>query len=309
MTTIPFVLVTGFLGSGKTTLLKRMLEQYADSRRLAVVQNEFAPASVDGAELRLTGKRFDILEINRGSVFCVCLLSDFVRSLAQMVERVSPDAVILEATGLADPIAVAQLLRAAELRERLYLSSVWCVVDATTFLTIEKAVTRVSHQVRVADRIIVNKTDCSSADLTAVEARLRELNPFASVERATYCQVALGHAFDVPEADPVAVTRMDENAAFESCGRPAVGSAVVRSTRRITQANLERFLKLNAPGSYRLKGFVNLDNGTAVVVQSCFGAIEVRSVDYRDRPTELVAMGPGVDAEDFASSFERLAGG
>jgi G3E family GTPase len=307
--TVPFVLVTGFLGSGKTTLLKRMLEQYADSRRLAVVQNEFAPASVDGAELRLTGKRFDILEINRGSVFCVCLLSDFVKSLAQMVERVKPDAVILEATGLADPIAVAQLLRAAELREQLYLSSVWCIVDATTFLTIEKAVTRVSHQVRVADRIIVNKTDSSSADLAAVEARLRELNPFASVERATYCQFALGNVFDSPAAAPVAVTRMDENAAFESCGRPAVGSAVVRSTRRITQANLERFLKVSAPGSYRLKGFVNLADGSAVAVQSCFGATEVRAVDYRDRPTELVAMGPGVDAEDFASSFEQLAGG
>lgn len=97
MNKIPFYLVTGFLGSGKITLLKRIINDHADSMKLAVIQNEFAPASVDGTDLRQTHKPFEMLEINKGSVFCVCLLSGFIKSLSVFIDSYTPDAVFLEA--------------------------------------------------------------------------------------------------------------------------------------------------------------------------------------------------------------------
>jgi G3E family GTPase len=106
MAKIPFYLVTGFLGSGKTTLLKAYLEKYSDSRKIAIIQNEFAEVNIDSRELQRTGKSFDILEMNNGSVFCVCLLGDFVHSLHDFIQQHNPEVIILEASGLSDPISL-----------------------------------------------------------------------------------------------------------------------------------------------------------------------------------------------------------
>src|SRR6056297_2750368 len=125
---IPFFLITGFLGSGKTTLLKQVLNKHADNSKIAIIQNEFAPASIDGTDLKHTGKHFEILEINKGSVFCVCLLSDFINSLSCFVDEHQPDAVFLEASGLADPIAIIELLQSPKLRNKLYLAHSWCII-------------------------------------------------------------------------------------------------------------------------------------------------------------------------------------
>ena len=309
MSPVPFVLVTGFLGSGKTTLLKRILESHADTRRIAVVQNEFARSGVDGVDLRRTGKPFEILEINRGSVFCVCLLSDFVKSLAAMVDRVRPDGVVLEATGLADPIAVAELLHAWELQARVFLTRVYCVVDALNFVRIEGTVTRAAHQVRVADTVLVNKVDTAGPDaIRAVEERVRALNPFAEVVRTSHCEAALDGLFAVPGAGTVAARRAAELSGLEPGGRPGIGSAAVRTTRPVSREALDGFLADQAPAAYRLKGFVRLTGGGAVAVQSCFGRTEVRPVDNYQGPSELVAMGPGVDPKVFSRAFRALAG-
>ena len=144
MKTIPFFLVAGFLGSGKTTLLKHFLNTYADNKRIVVIQNEFASANIDSKELKNTGKSFKLYEMNRGSVFCVCLISDFKNVLVELVDSYNPDAIVLEASGLADPIAIAQFLQAEELRHRLFLAHIWSIVDAEKFLQIVKVVKKSS---------------------------------------------------------------------------------------------------------------------------------------------------------------------
>jgi G3E family GTPase len=303
---IPFFLVTGFLGSGKTTFLKRLLLEHADSRRIAVIQNEFAAAGIDAHDLRATGKPFEILEVNRGSVFCVCLLSDFVQSLESLVTEVRPDAVVLEATGLADPIAVAQLLEAPELRDRLHLAHAFCVVDASTFLRVVQSVTRAAHQVRVADTVIINKTDLAPDQLPAIQERISSLNPFATVQTACYCETNLHDIFEPAAVRPVALRRVEENREFESCGKPAVGSVAVRTTERIDAKTLERFVTQEASEAYRLKGYVNLTTGETVAIQSCFGNTEMCPVNNYVGPTELVALGPGIEPERFRRAFNDL---
>ena len=98
------------MGSGKTTFLKRMLAAHQSEKKIAIIQNEFAPANIDGEDLKRDGKNFEILEINNGSVFCVCLLSNFISSLTEFIKAHKPDVIFLEASGLSDPIAIAQLL-------------------------------------------------------------------------------------------------------------------------------------------------------------------------------------------------------
>jgi G3E family GTPase len=301
----PFFLVTGFLGSGKTTLLKNFINSYAETKKIAVIQNEFAHGNVDGRDLKRTGKFFKILEINNGSVFCVCLLADFIKSLSDLLDSDSFDAIFLEATGLADPIAVGQLLHAPSLKNRLFLAHVWCVVDASNFIQIEKTVTRISHQVRIADTVIINKVDKTSTEIEQIQNRIKEINPFALIVSTTFCELELFDIFEkIPS--PIALKQIDKNEPQESEGRPDIGSAVVRTTNPISLENLNYFLGQEGLDTYRLKGFVNLDNGSKVVVQSCFGDTQIEEVPDYMGPTEIIAMGPKIDADRFMQRFNAL---
>jgi len=158
-TMIPFYLVTGFLGSGKTTFLKEVLALYSGNSRIAIIQNEFAPAGVDGKELKLTGHGFHLEEVNNGSVFCVCLMATFVKSIQKIIENYRPDMIFLEASGLSDPINIIELLAREGLNERVSLAHVFCVVDALNFDNGIKTLPRSRHQIMIADTVIVNKSD------------------------------------------------------------------------------------------------------------------------------------------------------
>ena len=93
---IPLHLVTGFFGSGKTSFLKHYLRKFGSQRKIAVVQNEFSPSNIDGKELKLT-ESYEILEINNGSVFCVCLLGSFIDSLGAFIDDIQPDEIEVKA--------------------------------------------------------------------------------------------------------------------------------------------------------------------------------------------------------------------
>ncbi|HPG40836.1 MAG TPA: GTP-binding protein [bacterium] len=301
MSSVPFFLITGFLGSGKTTLLKRFIDSYADTKKIAVIQNEFSTGHADSRELQRTGKSFTIVEINKGSVFCVCLLGDFIKQLTELVQSQSFDAIILEATGLADPIAIGQLLEAESLKNRLYLAHIWCVVDAVNFLKYARNITRVIHQVRIADTVLINKTDLGNCNEPAIHNRIRELNPFADIRVTQFC--------DIPFAGQLAeYTEPGRNAAQlpvneQSGPRPDIGSVVYRHTRPVSRETLEKFVRSAENKIHRLKGFVKLDDGKMAAVQSCFGRTTIEIITDYSGQTELIALGPGLDNAEFRQSL------
>jgi G3E family GTPase len=308
MTKIPFYLLTGYLGSGKTTLLKQILKSIGDGRKVAIVQNEFAPESVDGADLKQTGKSFEILEVNNGSVFCVCLLGSFVKSLARFLDEVEPELLFMEASGLSDPISIAEMLQGSELAERIYLGHVWTVVDAGRFHKLARNLPRIQHQVRVADTVVLNKCDLASSGTDEIRDWIRSLNPLASVEESSYCRMEI--KLDTPDSlfkmAPVALRRAQEHKKMEGSGRPELGSCVIKTTQGISRHKLESFLGEVGPVSYRIKGFVKLNDGQMLAVQSCFGESEVRPVENYQGPTELVAMGPAMVQSEYSRRFMEL---
>ena len=125
MKKIPIYIITGFLGSGKTTFIKNIIKKTSDKLKIGIVQNEFAPANVDSVELKQLSKNFEVLEVNRGSVFCACLFNNFTKSLEEFIEATRPDIIIIEATGLADPISIAELFQSQNIKEKIYLSRVF----------------------------------------------------------------------------------------------------------------------------------------------------------------------------------------
>ncbi len=302
---IPFYLITGFLGSGKTTFIKQLIQQYAGKERLAVVQNEFAPSSVDGYEMKQTGQSFELLEVNNGSVFCVCLLDSFKESLRNFIDQYKPSAILMEASGLSDPIAIAELFEAPELKDLIYLENVWCVIDALGFLEKSTMLTRMIHQVMVADKVLINKEDLAPEKIPSIIEKIRELNPFAEISTTQYCSIDLENALKFSGSEALAYKRAGEHESMESCGRPAINSGVLKTTQKISRANLESFVNFWAASVERLKGHVLLKEGNSVSVSVVSGKIETKAINYHNGPTELIAMGADFNLRKFHKSFKE----
>jgi len=301
MKKIPFYLITGFLGSGKTTLLKQFVSNYADSKKIAIIQNEFADVNIDSRELRETGKSFELLEMNNGSVFCVCLLGSFVHSLAEFVREHQPDLVILEASGLSDPISICQMISIPALRNIIWLAHIYTVVDALNFQKTIERVGRNTHQIRVADTIVLNKCDLAPELISDIRGKLLEINPFSRIIEASY-----GNNTFLSEAEfrkPYSIIGTNQT---ENSGRPDVNSAVIKMMKQISAESLDRFILKYSLIAYRIKGYVSTTSGP-VAVQTSFKHIEFKPLAENRYNTEIVVIGPGIDQKDLQQEFEDLS--
>lgn len=294
---IPFHIVSGFLGSGKTTLLKKIVEAYSEKLKLGIIQNEFAHASIDGAELTKTGKDFYLLKINKGSVFCICLLGDFSRSLEKFIDENHPEVLILETSGLSDTTAVSELITTGSLADKIFLATNWCIVDAHNFSRSELMKQRVAHQVRMADVIFINKTDLLK-DAGLVEQEVRRLNPHAEIRRTVYCsaELDLGNA-PVNKYYPSALTPL---------GRPEINSMVIKSGRKTTLEQAMEFLNEWAVMAYRIKGYINLKNGNTLAVQCVYGDISCTEMPGSFYSSEIIALSDKFTLNDWNRSFRSI---
>ena len=212
MTKIPVTVLTGYLGAGKTTLLNRILSE-DHGKRYAVIVNEFGEIGIDG-EL-VVGADEEIFEMNNGCVCCT-VRGDLIRILQGLMKRQASatrgfDAIIVETTGLADPAPVAQTFFVDEdVKARTALDSVTTVVDAHHVMGALDDSREAREQIAFADQIILNKTDLADeAQLKAVEARIRRLNPFARIHRAVRSNVPLEALLGQGAFDLERITTLD----------------------------------------------------------------------------------------------------
>lgn len=298
MSKIPFHIISGFLGSGKTTFLKRIIDRYSAEFKIGIIQNEFAPANIDGAELKKSGKDFDLLEINNGSVFCVCLLGDFVRSLEKFIDEYNPEILIIEASGLSDTTSIAEVVSAGSLAEKIYMASNWCIVDAKNFAKAGLMKQRVFHQLRMADVVVINKTDLIETGIDSIKAEIKKSNPFAQIRETTFCNIDF-------ELGNSAINKFYFGE-MKAMPRPNVNSMVIKTGRKISGTSLERFLNEWAPKAYRIKGFVNLKEGKTAAVQCTFDSVEIIEIANDFHPTELIAISDQFTLREWNHAFKEL---
>ncbi len=192
---IPVTVLTGYLGAGKTTLLNRILSEN-HGKRYAVIVNEFGEIGIDND--LIVGADEEVFEMNNGCVCCT-VRGDLVRIIDGLMKRKGKfDAIILETTGLADPAPVAQTFFVDEdVREKTALDAVVTVADAKWLSDRLKDAPEAKNQIAFADVIILNKTDLvSKAELAEVEARIRAINPYATLHRTERAQVKLSDVLE-----------------------------------------------------------------------------------------------------------------
>lgn len=288
------ILISGFLGSGKTTLLKNLLHLNTN-KRIAVIQNEFAPSGVDGKELQLTFTNFKLVEINNGSVFCVCLLSNFIENITKLVDNYQPEIIYLEASGISDPISICELLNHESINKKVKYAGAWCVVDALNFEKSAAFVQRAKHQVRVADTIILNKIDLvSKSQLNEVSNIIRDINPFAEIIEKEFCTIQ-STALNKKQF------AMDGN--FEDKPQNDLKTAVYRTTTIISEENLKVFLEELSKISIRAKGFVRVAANNYRLFQLTYGDIEILPLENYTGSCEIIAFGAHMELKLLRQLF------
>jgi G3E family GTPase len=186
---LPVTIITGFLGSGKTTLLNHILTNQ-HGLEIAVIVNEIGEIGIDGELIVSAGD--GMMELSNGCI-CCSINNDLVDSIFRVLDRREPvDYIIVETTGLADPLPIILTFLRSEFRHRVRVDSVISLADAENFSLDVSSSPAAQNQFRYADAVLLNKCDLvEDHALRTIEARIREIKGDVRIIRTTRSQVSL----------------------------------------------------------------------------------------------------------------------
>lgn len=190
--TTPVYILSGFLGSGKTTLLQHMIQEWkALGKTPAVIMNEIGDVNLDGMML---GKDVAMAELLSGCI-CCSIRADLSMELYNLMETDQPDVIILEASGVANPIEILDAVTETSLYNRMELKNLITVVDAAHLWELYqeqkgKTYRLMQEQIRCASVLILNKSDrVDHETISRLESILRGWNAYAPIHTTVRCEV------------------------------------------------------------------------------------------------------------------------
>ena len=199
---MPVTIITGFLGSGKTTLLNHILSNNKDLK-VAVLVNEFGDINIDSQLLISTDD--DMVELSNGCICCTINdgLVDAVYRVLERRDRV--DYMVIETTGVADPLPIILTFLGTELRDLTRLDSILTMVDAEAFTPDHFESEAALKQISYADVTVLNKIDLvSSPQIEELETYIHTVKESARILHSHHGQVPLPLILDVGHNNPEA---------------------------------------------------------------------------------------------------------
>ena len=179
MKAVDVYILTGFVGAGKTTALNGLLgDKTLASGNPALIINEFGKIGVDGALVQQ--RDLTRYEINKGSIFCICTKTDFLKALTEIAESGKHQTLLIEATGIAETCDIESFLDAPNITSAFNIRGNLCIIDAANFTRVAAFLKTAVAQVQQADALVINKTDMvSEEELTMLNKILDSMNPDA----------------------------------------------------------------------------------------------------------------------------------
>ncbi|MCA9471265.1 MAG: GTP-binding protein [Nitrospirales bacterium] len=259
---VPVLVVSGFLGAGKTTLVRSLLQEaQATGHRLAVVSNEFGELGIDEALLQNESSR-GYVELEGGCVCCQ-LSNELLTTLQGLWERIRPDRVIVETSGVALPFDTLTTFW----REPV---SVWAgeslavvVVNAEQLLQKRDLAGTFEQQVSSADILVLNKIDLvPNSHVESLKTILNEYAPDTPIVESVNAAVDSAILFP-PDPQNISSRRSHESECGETHTHEQFTSQILPIESGIEEEVLvKRLTELNA---LRMKGIVQTASGKRLI--------------------------------------------
>ncbi len=298
---IPMILITGGLGAGKTTFLNHLL-QHTDlrNRNLCLIINEFGQLGVDGRLVEAGGH--PMYELNRGSLFCICIKTDFITTLREIADQVRPELLVVEATGMAEPRDIQDFIDEPTLAEQFQIQANLCLVDASNFIRLAPMLRAVRQQAMWADALLLNKTDLvTGSELQQLGAVLAGMNPAAPQLPTTYGRI--------PEGFLENLQHTVHRAGPLSEPPDPVFALSFHHDKPVSRARFQQVISKLGEDLLRLKGQVDFGDGPEFA-EVAGGRLTIGGDQavalHAETPTAFVAIGWRAPRQEFQAAIESI---
>ncbi len=295
MTSVPVLAVAGHLGAGKTTLLNHLLRN-SRGVRIGALVNDFGAVNIDA--MLVAGQVDAMASLSNGCICCAVDAEEAGEMLAKLA-AVKPrlDLIVVEASGVAEPAALARTIVTAD-DPRFHYAGLVLVVDGLQ--------PELGHGLRVADLVVLNKAS-SCADLDGLLGRIRADSPRVPVLPTDFANIDPELLIDPPPPRaPQAQLSFDELLREEhDHDHPEYQSIEFSTDAQVNPRRFMEFLQDRPEGLYRAKGFV--DFGAQRFLVQLVGS----SLRFEKRgagSTELVLIGTGMDRSAVLAGLQQCIG-
>lgn len=192
---IPVTILTWFLWSWKTSLLNHILKN-KQWYKIAVIENEYWEESIDGELIETSIE--ELIEIQNWCMCCT-VRGDFITWVKKLLDSSKEfDYLIIEASGMSEPLPIAQTFIMDDFDWRVKLDSIVCLVDATNFRSnFVKDLATTFEQIEFANFLILNKVEwVAREEIDAIKKTIKELNPYCVIVETNYGKVDLDYVLD-----------------------------------------------------------------------------------------------------------------
>ena len=182
-------IISGFLGAGKTTFIRKMLDEVFKGEKVVLIENEFGEVGIDGGFLKDAG--IEITEMNQGCI-CCSLVGDFDKNLREVIEKFTPDRILIEPSGVGKLSDVMTSVTKLEDSHGIKLNGLVTVVNGPKALKQMKAFGEFfNNQVEYASTIVLSRTqDMDDSKLEDCVKHLKEHNDKAAIITTPWDKIA-----------------------------------------------------------------------------------------------------------------------